>query len=92
MVPDEVFCAEQGLLREQFMDGSMDNELDVVLEEQREDWALQGLSSFTKLQTQLGAKAAAANSGAGRPFPQRSCRHDLLPKGPLRLAVIGSCL
>ena len=26
-----------------------------------EDWALQGLSSFTKLQTQLGAKAAAAN-------------------------------
>ena len=26
-----------------------------------EDWALQGLSSFTKLQTQLVAKAAAAN-------------------------------
>ena len=26
-----------------------------------EDWALQGLSSFTKLQTQLAAKAAAAN-------------------------------
>ena len=39
----------------------MDGEFDVVLEEQREDWALQGLSSFTKLQTQLGAKAAAAN-------------------------------
>ena len=26
-----------------------------------EDWALQGLTSLTKLQTQLGAKAAAAN-------------------------------
>ena len=26
-----------------------------------EDWALQGLSSFTKLQTQLAAKAVAAN-------------------------------
>ena len=75
-VPDEVFCAEQGLLREQFMDGSMDNELDVVLEEQPEDWSLHGLSSFTnilrrceahkaaearKLQSQLAAKAAAAN-------------------------------
>ena len=28
-----------------------------------EDWALQGLSSFTKLQTQLATKAAAANMG-----------------------------
>ena len=58
------------------MDGSMDNELDVVLEEQPEDWNLRGLSSFTnilrrcearkavearKLQSQLAAKAAAAN-------------------------------
>ena len=49
------------MLRAQFMDGLMDGELDAVLEEQREDWALQGLSSFTKLQTQLAAKAAAAN-------------------------------
>ena len=58
------------------MDGSMDCELDVVLEEQPEDWNLHGLSSFTnilrrcearttvearKLQSQLAAKAAAAN-------------------------------
>ena len=58
------------------MDGVMDSELDVALEEQREDWALHGLSSFTnilrrcearkavearKLQSQLAAKAAAAN-------------------------------
>ena len=58
------------------MDGSMDNELDVVVAEQLEDWNLRGLSGFTnivrrwearktvearKLQSQLAAKAAAAN-------------------------------
>eukprot|EP00974_Lingulodinium_polyedra_P092137 8928420-Lingulodinium_polyedra.AAC.1 len=58
------------------MEGLFDDELSAVINEQREDWALQGLSSFIhvlrrsearssvearKLQTQLAAKAAVAN-------------------------------
>ncbi len=75
-VPAEVYNAEWATLREHFMTGLLDEELLQVLQDEREDWALEGLSSFRnvlqrqesrgawearRLQGERAAKAAAAN-------------------------------
>ena len=78
-IPEDVFKAEQPTLRQQFMEGLLDEDLQFVIKEERENWALEGLPSFAqvlkrceargavemrKLQSALAAKAAVANMAA----------------------------
>ena len=75
-VPGEIFDAEMPVLLEHFLEGRLDGELLDVLQEQREEWDLEGLPTFKqvtqrcearnagearKRQSERVAKAAAAN-------------------------------
>lgn len=76
LVPQETYDAEVPTLLEQFLAGHLDLELRDVVAEQREEWGLEGLSTFKhvvqrhdarnagearKRQSERAAKAAAAN-------------------------------
>ena len=45
-VPHDIFASEQDTLRTQFMQGLLDDELFMLIDDHPEDWALAGLSSF----------------------------------------------
>ena len=48
-VSADVFTTEQDTLRTQSMEGLFDDELSQVIDDHPEDWALDGLSSFTQV-------------------------------------------
>ena len=57
-VPAATWAAEQPALRQQFMDGLLDEELLKAIDDQPEDWLLEGLLSFRLVLTRCQSRAA----------------------------------
>ena len=63
-VPGEIFDAEMPVLLEHFLEGRLDGELLDVLQEQREEWDLEGLPTFKQVTQRCEARKRRRGSQA----------------------------